>query len=211
MTVRFNCGACRAVLKVPEVVTVERKVRCTSCGVVILLTPDEASPTGMTATLPDTEGKKSKHKAKVEAARQRRVLLVVLGVVVVILAGGLLWTFWGPSNRAAVEGEVKLDNLPLANGTILFIAADNPKRISAKGTITNGHYKLAASEGPYIGMNNVEIRSPRLTGKIIEKGRDLIDETIEDVHADYNDKTKLQVDIKPGSNVLEVFKVKKSK
>lgn len=207
MTIRFNCGACRAVLKVPEVVTEERKVRCTACGVVILLSPDETSPIGMTATLPDTS-KKKMAIAKVEAARQRRVLLAVLGVLAVILAGGLWWTLWGPSNRAAVEGDVELDKLPMQNGTILFIAADDPKKTSAKGTITNGHYKLAASEGPFIGPNKVEIRSPRFTGKLlIDKVHNPIDETVEAVAATYNDKTILQVDIKAGART-ENFKVK---
>jgi hypothetical protein len=209
MTVRFNCGACRAVLKVPEVVTVERKVRCTSCGVVILLTPDETSPIGMTVTLPDTSGKE-KHKKKAEVAQQRRVLWVVLAVLVVLLAGGLWWTLGGPSNRAAVEGEVKLDKVLMEKGTIIFIAVDDPKK-TAKGTIEKGRYKLSASEGPYVGRNKVEIYSPRGTGKEIEKpgGRpgEMMEATVEGVAAEYNTQTRLSADIKATLNV-ENFEVK---
>jgi hypothetical protein len=212
MSIRFNCLACRAVLKVPEVVTVERKIRCTSCNAVMVLTPDEMSPTGMTTSMPDTS-KKADSKKRHEAAKQQRALLIVLPIVLLALGGIIWWAFFtGPSNRGSVEGEVTVGGISMEKGMIIFVSVDDEKKKSSPGTIEKGRYKLTASEGPYIGKNKVEIYSPRGTGKEVEKpgGRpgEMMEVMVESIHADYNTQTKLLADIKAGPNTLEPFKVK---
>src|SRR5712692_6481239 len=115
MSIRFNCTACQTVLKIGEAISEPKKVRCMECGIVILLTPDEDSPIGFTTSVPEKPDKTTS-RSKEELARQRFLLLGGVAVLAVVLALGLWWLFSGPSDRAAIEGEVSLDSGPLERG-----------------------------------------------------------------------------------------------
>lgn len=208
MAVRFTCPVCPTVLKLSEAVNIERKVRCTGCGVVIMLTPDADSPTGMHAAVAE---KKSKKGSGGSAGWRGQVPVMwgAAGLAVVILGFAIWWWMRPPSDRASIEGEVALNQIPLDKGTIKFISEDG-KNITVLGLITNGRYKIEARHGPKIGPNKIEIRGERNTGKYIPKhgGRpgEEVEETVEAVSELYNTRTILKATVKPGNNV-ENFKV----
>src|SRR5213595_1763456 len=85
MSIRFTCTACHTVLKVAAVVTEQRKVRCTGCGMVILLTPDDDSPTGMTISVPEKGGHAGPHQQRL----RRHVLIGVLVAILALLGFGI--------------------------------------------------------------------------------------------------------------------------
>jgi hypothetical protein len=206
MSIRFNCTACQTVLKIGEAISEPRKVRCTGCGIVIVLTPDEDSPIGMTVSVPQQSGK-AKDESKADLARQRNMLIggaVVAGLILVL---GAWWLFSGPSDRGTVEGEVTVDGAPLEKGTIRFSSLDQTKPLSATGEIKQGHYRLPASQGPMIGPNRVEIHGERNTGKQVLKPNgtpgEMIEEIVEAVAAKYNTKSELKFDVRLGTNTKD--------
>ncbi len=62
----------------------------------------------------------------------------------------------GPA-RAAVHGEVTLDESPLKAGVIRFVPIQGTKGPVALATIKDGRYDLTSSEGPALGNNSIEI------------------------------------------------------
>jgi DNA-directed RNA polymerase subunit RPC12/RpoP len=206
MSIRFTCTACHTVLKIGEAISEPRKVRCTECGIVILLTPDEDSPTGVVASVPE-QPDKTVRKSKAAMARQRNMLLGGLGVLALLAALGLWWMLSGPSDRGAVEGEVLLNGTPLDKGTILFKSFDPANQVTTSAPIIDGRYKIAASKGPAVGMNLVEIRGERKTGRLIANPKgdpgEMIDEVVEAVAAHFHSPTKLQFEVKRGSNTAD--------
>ena len=187
MAIRFACTACRAVMKIGEAIDEPRKVRCKSCGSVILLTPNPADPSGLTASVP----KKTDKSRTMSDSRQRVLLLSGLGVLGLILAIGLWWTLSNPSDRGAIEGNVSYDDGALGKGTITFLFEKDGKQISATGPIVQGRYSIRASRGPAIGVNKVEIRGDEDTP----------------IPARYNSESGLSVEVKAGEN-KENFEVK---
>src|SRR6266516_4201846 len=102
MSIRFTCTACRTVMKIDSRITEERKVRCTGCRIVILLTPDPDEPDGMTVSFP----KKSDKRKGMSDSRKRVLLLIALVIMAVIVGVGLWYTLSGPQDRWPVSGEV---------------------------------------------------------------------------------------------------------
>src|SRR5476651_1044329 len=74
MSIRFTCTACRTVLKLGEMIAEPRKVRCTGCGIVILVEPDPANPLGLTSSIPE-QPDKTKRRIQAEQARNRTILV----------------------------------------------------------------------------------------------------------------------------------------
>ena len=167
-------------------ITEPKKVRCTGCGIVILLTPNEESETGLTASFPEQPVKPN----AMSDSRKRIIMASVLGVMAVVLLVGLWWSFRAPSDRGAIDGEISLDGGPLEKGIIEFTSPDS-KQIIARGPIVRGRYSISASHGPSIGRNDVSI-----TG---DEGTTIAQR--------YNTKSQLRVVIKAGSNT-ENFDVK---
>ncbi len=182
MSIRFTCPACRGVLKIGEAISESKKVRCTGCGIVLLVSPDENNPEIVSATIP----KKPSRREEVARSGARQQAVLFGGAAVVLLT--LVFVFWmifkAPGDRAEIEGRVMLDDLPMESGTIKFIPLDTTKTITAEGPITRGRYSISAANGPVIGMNRVEVYS---TG---EKA----------VSTSYNTKSHLTFDVQPGSN-----------
>ena len=162
-----------------------KKVRCTGCGIVILLTPNEESENGLTASFPEQPAKSN----AMPDSRKRIIMGSILGVLAVIVLAGLWWSFHAPSDRGAIEGEVSLDSGPLEKGTIEFTSPDTKQ--TARGPIVRGRYSIAASHGPSIGRNDVSITGDEGTAIALR----------------YNTKSQLHAVIKAGSNT-ENFDVK---
>ena len=98
--------------------------------------------------------------------------------------------------------------------TILYLVHRLPyppdKGEKARAVIEKGRYKLDAAHGPVIGINKVEIRSDRKTGKMVPLpgGRpgEETDEVVESLPARYHTDSKNHVTVKPGEN-HEPFRV----
>src|SRR5262245_32661539 len=134
MTVRFTCTACRTVMKLDSAVNEERKVRCTGCRIVILLTPDPDEPDGMRVSIP-----KKSDKPKGTDSRQRNLMLGALAIMAIIVAVGLyIALFSGPKTYATVDGVITLDGNLMEKGTIEFETVDTPKPIIATAGIRHG-------------------------------------------------------------------------
>ena len=71
MSIRFTCNACHTVLKVGEMITEARKVRCTGCGLVILVMPDPTDPMGTTTTIPQKTTETGKRPITLSRRRTR--------------------------------------------------------------------------------------------------------------------------------------------
>src|SRR5439155_12090916 len=69
---------------------------------------------------------------------------------------------------AEITGRVTLDDQPVERGSILLIPVGAEGQ-PAGGAIENGDYRLAGSQGPLPGSYRVEIRSPRKSGKMVQK------------------------------------------
>ncbi|MBX3440516.1 MAG: hypothetical protein KF861_23705, partial [Planctomycetaceae bacterium] len=61
--------------------------------------------------------------------------------------------------RAEISGEVRLNGEPVRWGTITFEPLDRSQAPIAGGRIAGGKYKLPASTGIVLGMNQVIVRS----------------------------------------------------
>ncbi len=114
----------------------------------------------------------------------------------------------GCSRQTSVEGDVTYDGQPVGVGRILFLP-ENPKAVKRGGRFDNGHYKLAAPEGPPVGDHKVEIHWLKPTGKKYKnefgEELDVLDEGLPDK---YNSKSTLTATVKPGRNVID-FKLEK--
>lgn len=110
----------------------------------------------------------------------------------------------GPQ-RASVHGTVKLDGVPIVQGTIGFVPTDPKGGPTSGGRIENGQYSVAADAGPVLGPQKVEIRSMKKTGKQIPAlppATSPTDEVVEAVPTKFNSKTILTETIKSGSNTI---------
>ena len=125
----------------------------------------------------------------------RSAFLVVLPFALVALVG------CGGEKPAEVSGTVSMDGTPLPEGEILFLAADNSKTPEA-GPIKDGKYSLTVSPG----AKKVQIKASRPTSKPDPVMGVAAKESM--LGPEYNEKTTLTADIKPGSNPGVDFKVK---
>jgi hypothetical protein len=112
-----------------------------------------------------------------------------------ILLGGLA----GCAPEPSVSGEVTLDGVPLADGSIAYIPADG-QGTSGGAKIANGKYTLQTSAGP----KTVRIHSPKVIGKRPAYPGDpkspMVDD-LADLPPRYNTKTTLTYEVTAGSNV----------
>jgi hypothetical protein len=105
----------------------------------------------------------------------------------------------GP-RRPVVEGSVTLDGVPIVAGAIRLVPADG-KGPTAGGGIMAGRYRVETSAGPkkvwitFAQKDGTKVLDPEEMGS----GR-MIDRYVESVPDRYNEKTKLEVTIKPGLN-----------
>jgi hypothetical protein len=113
---------------------------------------------------------------------------------------------WGAPRRATVDGQVSIDHVALENGTISFSPTDGNSGPTAGGSIKNGSYSIHGEKGPAVGWNLVTISGARRTGKRIPdpmRGGALVDEVVSVVPEQYNNRSTLKRELKPGKNVLD--------
>lgn len=154
MTIRFTCTACRTVMKLGDAITEQKKVRCSGCGTVILVSPHPTNSAEVVISIPD----RSKKPKKMSDSMRRNILIAIAVALLVFMGTAVWWTQAGPSVTAAVEGDVKLDGSDLLKGAIVFIPVDTSKGAKeVKIPIERGHYSAGTWRGPYIGVNKVQI------------------------------------------------------
>jgi hypothetical protein len=78
-------------MKIDRRITEEKKVRCTGCRSVILLTPDDESPDGMLVSVP----KKTEKPKEMSVATKRWLLMAALGIILLIIAAGIWFSMRG--------------------------------------------------------------------------------------------------------------------
>ena len=89
MPIRITCAACRTTMRVPEGFTEPKKVRCTQCGILMLLTPDPTKTDGVNISIPRKTGRSSDPSA---GPSQWLVLGAIAAGIVVLLF--VLWWFF---------------------------------------------------------------------------------------------------------------------
>lgn len=127
------------------------------------------------------------------------VLLVILSVALGCSSGDGL-------KRAQVKGEVKVDGLPLEEGSINFFPAGTAEGPSAGGVIEQGKYDLPRERGPVVGPNRVEIRGVKKTGRMVPNAMapgTMREELVEALPGDVNTKSTLVREIAPGENIVD--------
>ncbi|MDR1384740.1 MAG: hypothetical protein LBJ67_12980 [Planctomycetaceae bacterium] len=115
-----------------------------------------------------------------------------IGLILVLLA--VLLTGCGRSDgRVAIRGNVALDGVPLADGTITFFPTDGGNGVSSGGSIQQGYYTSDLMPGKYV----VQITANRKTGKMISIYPDMppSEEFEQYIPAKYNKKSELTIDV----------------
>ena len=102
---------------------------------------------------------------------------------------------------AEVSGTVLLGSEPLAEGEIIFEALDNSKAPGA-GMIKDGKYTIQVLPG----SKKVKIQASKPGTKVDPVMKSAMPESI--LGPEFNDKTTLKAEIKPGKNEKIDFQVK---
>jgi len=103
---------------------------------------------------------------------------------------------------------VTLDGQAISRGSIEFIPASGTKGPSAGAQIVDGNYEVKEEKGPALGIYQVRIFAPGLTGRKVSAGSQgaagtMVDEIGEMVPAAYNTNSTLQHEIVGGENQLD--------
>jgi hypothetical protein len=97
-------------------------------------------------------------KRSFDNCRSRRLdpwapLLVLLSLYLASCSGNS-----GPE-RVAVQGTIRLGEVPLANGQIRYIPMGETSGPAAVAAITDGQYAFNEADGPIVGTHRIEIES----------------------------------------------------
>jgi hypothetical protein len=104
----------------------------------------------------------------------------------------------GQQTTGEVSGTVQVDGTPLAKGAILFVPADG-KAPTAGGDITDGRCSVRVP----VGVMKVSISAPKVVGKkqLYPTPDSPMGEVVEEALPErYNEKTELQLVVRPGQN-----------
>ena len=101
------------------------------------------------------------------------------------------------SRRQQLEGTVKLDGEPLAEGSIMFIPQSGTSGPSAGGPIKEGRFSIESERGTFAGKFLVRVTATHKTGRKIRDPDSgvMIDEEVEIIPARYNRQSELTVDV----------------
>ena len=120
---------------------------------------------------------------------------------IVLMLGLPLFAGCGGEQPAEVTGTVKMDGKPLAEGEIIFEASDGSKAPVA-APIKDGAYTVMVLPGPK-KVKVLATRPPKKRDPILgEAAREQM------LGPEYNDRSTLTADIKPGTNADVNFEVK---
>ena len=126
-----------------------------------------------------------------------------------IAFAGLILLVAGCSDngRSEVSGTVKLNGRPIAEGAITFIPVEGNTGPGAGAEIRDGKYFIARDKGVMPGKNRVELRAFRETGRKVQdptgKPGMMTFERAMVFPPEYNDKSTLVRDVKPGSDTID--------
>lgn len=135
--------------------------------------------------------------------------LALLGIAVAA------WGGCGPADpfkHVGVSGKVTFDGKPLTDGTITFLPVVSGA--AAHGTITDGSYAIARSQGPGPGSYRVEISKNVPTGRRVpdpEYPGKTMEETRNAVPDRYNFNSELKAEIQGADDQTFDFDLKSSK
>ena len=105
------------------------------------------------------------------------------------------------SSRQRIEGTVKNDGTPLADGLISFLPQAGTAGPTAGSQVTQGAYSIDRAKGLLPGSYRVEISGWRKTGA---KKKDMfgreVDETEQIIPSRYNKESKLTADVAKGQS-----------
>ena len=109
--------------------------------------------------------------------------------------------------RSEVSGRVTLNGQPIAEGAINFIPVEGNVGPGAGVEIRDGKYFIARVKGVSPGKNRVELRAFRETGKKVQdptgKPGTMTFERAMAFPPEYNDRSTLVKDVKPGSDTID--------
>jgi hypothetical protein len=109
----------------------------------------------------------------------------------------------GCSSQTTVEGDVTYAGQPVSIGRILFLPED-AQATKRGGRFENGHYKLAAPEGPPPGTHRVEINWLKPTGETYKNEfGDVLPRLAEGLPAKYHQNSILTATVRPGHNQID--------
>lgn len=132
----------------------------------------------------------------------RRVWLAAGGLLVLGCVALVLWFL--REAEPTVTGTVRLDNEPLATGSIAWIPIEGTPGPGGGGGVNNeGKYEIKRGLRP--GRYRVEIRSTRtLPRKVLNPTipAELVDEEVSVIPERYNTRSSLIREVAPGSNVV---------
>ena len=100
--------------------------------------------------------------------------------------------------RRTIDGNVMLDEKPLAVGYISFLPKPGSPGPTAGAEIIYGQFSVALECGTFAGQFRVEITASRPTGRKVP-GRftaDLVDEVAQYLAAEYNTESRLTAEVK---------------
>lgn len=108
----------------------------------------------------------------------------------------------GGPPRASVQGTITWEGTPIEDGKISFIPQNGGPEVTAK--IIGGKYELPKIEGPVIGTNLIAILGlrnlgPQEAGPPHPPGT-MIETTQQFIPTEYNNSSKLTVEIQDGEN-----------
>jgi len=115
-----------------------------------------------------------------------------------VSALGLVFLLGCSSKEGTVSGTIKVNGELVESGGIKFMPADGQASITG-GMIENGRYSVRVP----VGKMKVAITVPKVVGKKKVYNTPTSPEmpvTAERLPARYNDKTELDIDVKPGNN-----------
>jgi hypothetical protein len=127
------------------------------------------------------------------------VIMPALIAILIAAVGGC----GSGTQRASLSGQITFDGAPLATGVISLEPTGGTKGPSAGAEIAAGKYQIAANRGPLPGRYRVSITANRKTGRDVVVGGIKGAESEQFIPANYNVKTELEVEIKPGRNAAD--------
>jgi hypothetical protein len=107
----------------------------------------------------------------------------------------------GCGSPTLVKGTVTMDGQPVASGAVTFVKTDG-ELMRAGAVISNGSFQMPIIPGEY----RVELNGQKVVGKRKQKGFDGKDEVVELTEElfpeQYNVKSVLKQQVKPGANTV---------
>jgi hypothetical protein len=128
--------------------------------------------------------------------------LITAGMKIAVLLSTVVGC--GRGSSASINGRVTVDGVPVDGGSILLVP------LAANGGVTGGQIidgRYAVSKGLAPGKFRVELRQPRLSGRMVPKPFGMPGETVagleESIAADANEESVLEVTVMSGGNTAD--------